>query len=128
MVGAQVARVIDSRCPDYPVGTQVVGVFGWRDLTVYRVPEREMESYFSMYEIPDLRGLPVTHAIGACGLTGLVKIKEIIKNFVIIKILFNFLGFPGISLFTKFSIQLHTRLWSYPRLQVPLEVLLGRWQ
>lgn len=33
-------RVIDSRCPDFPVGTQVVGFFGWRGNNFYIVGER----------------------------------------------------------------------------------------
>ena len=34
MIGSQVAKIIESKHPDFPVGKRVVGYFGWRTHTI----------------------------------------------------------------------------------------------
>ncbi|OXA58862.1 Prostaglandin reductase 1 [Folsomia candida] len=70
MPGAQVARVIASESPEFPEGSQVVGNFGWRDLTISKVPPPEKQSADSLYKMPDLKGLPDSYALGSCGMPG----------------------------------------------------------
>ncbi|OXA64243.1 prostaglandin reductase 1 [Folsomia candida] len=70
MVGEQIAKVIKSKSPDYPEGTVVLGYFGWRDLTVYKVPPKEKQGFGSIYKVPDLKSLPVSYALGSCGMPG----------------------------------------------------------
>jgi prostaglandin reductase 1 len=67
MPGGQVARVLESRNPDYAVGSQVVGNFGWRDLTIYKPAS---QSWLTLYPMPDLKNLPDSYALGAIGMPG----------------------------------------------------------
>ncbi|CAG7730387.1 unnamed protein product [Allacma fusca] len=68
--GGQVARVIKSRHPQFPEGSQVVNNFGWRDLTVSKPGTPDEQEPSTTYGMPDLRGLPDSYALGACGMPG----------------------------------------------------------
>jgi prostaglandin reductase 1 len=70
MIGSQIARVIKSRCPEFPEGCQVVGHFGWRDLTIYKPDPNGPRAYPAVYKIPDMKGLPDAYALGCMGMTG----------------------------------------------------------
>lgn len=74
MMGGQVAKVIQSLHPDFPEGSQVVGNFGWRDLTLTKVPEggklNSSPTGEGFYPLPNLKGLPHSYALGACGMPG----------------------------------------------------------
>ncbi|KAJ8722176.1 hypothetical protein PYW08_004578 [Mythimna loreyi] len=71
MIGGQVAKVIESKNPEYPVGTWVMGHFGWRTHTV-TTPENEKFSGQKpyLYKLPDFGDLPVSLALGVCGRVG----------------------------------------------------------
>jgi prostaglandin reductase 1 len=70
MPGEQVARVLKSRNPEFPEGSQVVGYFGWRDLTIFKPGTAAEQGPGTIYKMPDLRGLPDSYALGACGMPG----------------------------------------------------------
>jgi len=73
--GSQIARVVASSHGDFPEGTQVLGRFGWRDLTVVKVPEEEKNRHFdTLYKMPDLQGLPDSYALGSCGMPGITAL------------------------------------------------------
>ncbi|PSN29576.1 Prostaglandin reductase 1 [Blattella germanica] len=70
MIGLQVAKIIDSRHADYPVGKHVVGYFGWRTHTVANVTVTPIPSHFPPYIIPEMGDLPLSLALGALGRIG----------------------------------------------------------
>jgi prostaglandin reductase 1 len=70
MPGGQVARVLKSRCPEFPEGSQVVGNFGWRDLTIYKVDPTGPRANSTITKMPDMKGLPDSYALGCMGMPG----------------------------------------------------------
>jgi prostaglandin reductase 1 len=70
MIGGQVARVLKSRNPEYPEGTQIYGNFGWRTLTIYKPVPNGPRNYQTMYKLPDMKGLPASYALGVVGMPG----------------------------------------------------------
>ncbi len=63
-------RVLRSRCPEFPEGSQVVGYFGWRDLTIYKPNPDIRRGWKSILKMPDMMGLPDSYALGALGMPG----------------------------------------------------------
>lgn len=70
MIGGQVARVIESRHPQFPVGSKIVGNLGWRDMTVVSPGTPAEQGPMSVYKLPNLRGLPESYALGVLGMPG----------------------------------------------------------
>lgn len=70
MPGGQVARVIKSKSSDFPEGSQVVGNFGWRDLTIAKVLPVEKRGIETFHEMPEMKGLPDSYALGCLGMPG----------------------------------------------------------
>ena len=70
MMGGQVARVLKSRSAEFPEGSQVVGNFGWRDLTITKVLPKEQMSIMTFHAMPDMKGLPDSYALGCLGMPG----------------------------------------------------------
>lgn len=71
MIGSQVARVIESRHPDYNVGIHVVGHFGWQTRTIFSVDQPPSSLWLSKpFIIPDFSGLPLSLALGVLGMPG----------------------------------------------------------
>ncbi|XP_054274432.1 prostaglandin reductase 1-like isoform X1 [Macrosteles quadrilineatus] len=72
MFGGQVARVVESKHPEYKVGSIVVGQLGWQLFTVGN-PE-EITTVFGAKEkpmvLPDLGGLSPSLALGVLGMPG----------------------------------------------------------
>lgn len=64
-------RITESKNSEYPVGTWVMGHFGWRTHTITK-PENEkfckQKPY--MYKLPDFGDLPISLAVGMCGRVG----------------------------------------------------------
>ena len=60
-------RVLESRNAEYPVGTKIVGNFGWRDMTVSK-PDKAKP--VDTYKLPDMKGLPDSYALGSVGMPG----------------------------------------------------------
>lgn len=71
MTGTQVAKVIESRHPEYKVGTHVVGHFGWQTRTVVNADDPGTWLWLKKpYIIPDFSGLPLSLALGVLGMPG----------------------------------------------------------
>ena len=71
-----------SRNAEFPEGTQVVGYFGWRDLTVYKPDTKGPRSWTTIYKLPDMKGLPDSYALGCLGMPGntaFFGLTEVIK-------------------------------------------------
>ncbi|XP_043265756.1 prostaglandin reductase 1-like [Colletes gigas] len=72
MIGAQVAKIIESRNSSFPVGKRVVGYMGWRSHTVLN-PQRFSESNLVEQKpliLPDIGDLPPSLCLGMLGMTG----------------------------------------------------------
>lgn len=73
MIGCQVARIIESKNQDFPVGRRVVGYFGWRTRTVVNL-QRCVETDILPYKpvlIPDIGDLPASLCLGVLGMPGM---------------------------------------------------------
>lgn len=72
MIGAQVARVKESKHPDFKVGDNVVGQFGWRTHTVAN-PDEVVSGFGEKsrpYILPDFGDVPLSTALGVLGMPG----------------------------------------------------------
>ncbi|RVE50882.1 hypothetical protein evm_004449 [Chilo suppressalis] len=71
MIGGQIAKVIESKNGAFPIGTWVMGHFGWRTHTIVRTDSEKMSNQkpFS-YALPDFESLPVSLGLGVCGRVG----------------------------------------------------------
>ncbi|KAF2900196.1 hypothetical protein ILUMI_05991 [Ignelater luminosus] len=68
-IGAQVAKIIESKSREYPVGKYVVGDFGWRSHTI--ADEKAAKSEALLVQIlPDLGQLPLSLGLGILGMPG----------------------------------------------------------
>ncbi|GBP37203.1 Prostaglandin reductase 1 [Eumeta japonica] len=69
----QVAEVIESKHPDYPVGSRVVSHEGWRDYVILSPNTKPVENALGIgpvYKLPDMQGLPISLGVGAVGMPG----------------------------------------------------------
>ncbi|CAL7951830.1 unnamed protein product [Xylocopa violacea] len=72
MIGSQVARIIESRNPEYPVGKKIIGYLGWRTHTVIN-PLKESGVDFVNHKpilLPDIGNLPSSLTLGILGMPG----------------------------------------------------------
>ncbi|XP_063978563.1 prostaglandin reductase 1-like [Diachasmimorpha longicaudata] len=72
MLGSQVAQIIESKNPNYPVGKRVVGWLGWRSHTILdgkAFPGAAVMDQIP-YIIPDFGDLPPSLALGIAGMPG----------------------------------------------------------
>ena len=73
MIGSQVAKIVESKNPKYPVGKRIVGYMGWRDRTVLN-PEAPASAEQIIkdkpYIIPDFGELSPSLALGVLGMPG----------------------------------------------------------
>lgn len=67
--GSQVAKIVESRHPDFPVGRYLVGYWGWRDRSVVD-PKEATPGFPAPWLVPDLGDLPVSLALGVLGMPG----------------------------------------------------------
>ena len=72
MIGVQLAKIIESKNPDYPVGKLVVGSMGWRTHAIINLNKLEelLPLQTKPYIIPDFGDLPVSLALGVLGRPG----------------------------------------------------------
>ncbi|XP_049949184.1 prostaglandin reductase 1-like [Schistocerca serialis cubense] len=68
MIGSQVARIVESRSPDFPVGKYVVGYWGWRDRTV--ADTKNHNDLWAPILAPDVGDLPLSLCLGVLGMPG----------------------------------------------------------
>lgn len=67
MIGGQIAQVLESRHPDFPVGSYVFGQFGWRTYAICNPTGIETRK---PYVLPDFGTLPRSLGIGTLGTVG----------------------------------------------------------
>jgi len=73
MIGGQVAKIIESKNPDFPVGKRIVGNFGWRMHTIVNPKTNDPKDAFQsipLYILPDIGDLPSSLALGVLGMPG----------------------------------------------------------
>ncbi|XP_011690434.1 PREDICTED: prostaglandin reductase 1-like [Wasmannia auropunctata] len=71
MIGSQVAKIIESKNPDFPVGKRVVGNLGWRTHTIVNEKTAKDATFQqSPYILPDIGDLPSSLALGVLGMPG----------------------------------------------------------
>ncbi|XP_074027382.1 prostaglandin reductase 1 [Leptinotarsa decemlineata] len=70
-LGSQIAKIIDSKNPKYPVGQYVIGQFGWRTHTIATGNILGMTGRGRAPTlVPKLGDLPLSLALGAAGMVG----------------------------------------------------------
>lgn len=69
MIGGQVAKIIESRNPEFPVGKYVVGNFGWRTHTIFSGNWTENPRVPTI-TLPDLGDLSPSLGLGVLGMPG----------------------------------------------------------
>ncbi|XP_068895476.1 prostaglandin reductase 1-like [Tenebrio molitor] len=62
-IGSQVAKVVESKNPKYPVGKHVVGEFGWRTHTI-------SDGKAGVFPVLNPEGLPLSLSLGVLGMPG----------------------------------------------------------
>lgn len=72
MIGSQVAKIIESKHPDFPVGKRVVGYLGWRTHTIINqemLCENDLIGQ-KPYLVSDLADFPSSLYLGVLGMPG----------------------------------------------------------
>ncbi|KYN10150.1 Prostaglandin reductase 1 [Trachymyrmex cornetzi] len=64
MLGYQVAKIIESKNPDFPVGKKIIGSLGWRTHTI--IDSKTKQSYL----LPNIGDLPSSLGLGVLGIPG----------------------------------------------------------
>ncbi|XP_011690438.1 PREDICTED: prostaglandin reductase 1-like isoform X2 [Wasmannia auropunctata] len=70
MIGSQVAKIIESKNPDFPVGKRIVGSLGWRTHTIVNPAVKDATQILPTYILPDIGDLPSSLALGVLGMPG----------------------------------------------------------
>lgn len=71
MIGSQVAKIVESKNPDFPVGKRIVGSFGWRTHTIVNPKATKSEAaLIQSYILPDIGDLPPSLGLGVLGMPG----------------------------------------------------------
>ncbi|KAK7872299.1 hypothetical protein R5R35_002756 [Gryllus longicercus] len=71
MIGTQVARVLESKSPEWKAGDRLVGNFGWRSHTVFNPSALAAGDPASrVQKLPDLGGLSPSLGLGVLGMPG----------------------------------------------------------
>jgi prostaglandin reductase 1 len=66
MIGQQVAKVVESKDPDFPVGTRILAHVGWAEKGIINDKKKAR-----VQKAPtDLGGMSPSHLLGACGMPG----------------------------------------------------------
>ncbi|CAL1682318.1 unnamed protein product [Lasius platythorax] len=72
MIGGQVAKIVESKNPNYPVGKRIVGYLGWRTHTIINpkiIDETDMMQQ-RPYILPDIGDLSPSLGLGVLGMPG----------------------------------------------------------
>lgn len=72
MIGGQVAKIIESKSPEFPVGKSIVcWNLGWSSHGVFN-PTEESKELLNMkpHFVPDLGNLPISLSLGMLGMPG----------------------------------------------------------
>ncbi|XP_050350573.1 prostaglandin reductase 1-like [Nymphalis io] len=82
MIGGQVAKVIESRNENIPVGSYVTGTLGWRTHTIVDPNKSSSVGMLPLTVVPEISPHPVSLALGVLGMPGNTAyfgLKEICK-------------------------------------------------
>lgn len=70
MIGGQMAKIIESKNPAFPVDSTIFGQFGWRDHTILNPSEVQQKAFRDCYILPKYGDLPVSLGLGYLGMPG----------------------------------------------------------
>lgn len=70
MIGSQVAKIIESKNSDFPVGKRIVGNLGWRTHTIVNPNSDDVIMLGKPYILPDIGDLPPSLGLGVLGMPG----------------------------------------------------------
>lgn len=70
MVGTQIAKIIESKNPAFPVGKRIVGNLGWRTHTIVNPKFKDLMFQNHPYLLPDIGDLPSSLCLGILGMPG----------------------------------------------------------
>ncbi|XP_072758445.1 prostaglandin reductase 1 [Anoplolepis gracilipes] len=71
MIGSQVAKIVESKNPNYPVGKRIVGYLGWRTHTIVNPNITDDDMLLEQpYILPDIGDLPPSLCLGVLGMPG----------------------------------------------------------
>ncbi|KAK0167477.1 hypothetical protein PV327_004872 [Microctonus hyperodae] len=73
MVGSQVALIVASKDPEFPVGKRIIGYFGWRTHTIVNMKATDENEVlgFSPQLIAEVDDLPMSLYLGVLGMPGM---------------------------------------------------------
>jgi prostaglandin reductase 1 len=69
MIGGQMAKVIESKNPHFPVDSTIFGQFGWRSHTILNPSEVQKKAFRDCYIFPKFN-LPKSLGLGVLGMPG----------------------------------------------------------
>ncbi|KAG5327671.1 PTGR1 reductase, partial [Pseudoatta argentina] len=70
MIGSQVAKIVESKNPAFPVGKRIVGNLGWRTHTIINPKTEDQFFKQNTYLLPDIDDLPSSLGLGMLGMPG----------------------------------------------------------
>ncbi|KAG5347573.1 PTGR1 reductase, partial [Acromyrmex charruanus] len=70
MIGSQVAKIVESKNPAFPVGKRIVGNLGWRTHTIINPKIEDQFFKQNPYLLPDIDDLPSSLGLGMLGMPG----------------------------------------------------------
>lgn len=71
MIGSQIAKIVESKNPEYPVGKRIVAYLGWRTHTIINPNASDKnEMNQNAYILPDLGDLSPSLGLGILGMPG----------------------------------------------------------
>ncbi|XP_018394900.1 PREDICTED: prostaglandin reductase 1-like [Cyphomyrmex costatus] len=70
MIGSQVAKIVESKNPSFPVGKKIVGNLGWRTHTIIDPKTEDLFFKQKPYLLPDIDELPSSLGLGMLGMPG----------------------------------------------------------
>lgn len=72
MIGSQIAKIVESKCPNFPVGKRIIAYLGWRTHTIVNVQNSsELDIIGGKPQLlPDIGDLSPSLCLGALGMPG----------------------------------------------------------
>ena len=70
MIGGQMAKIIESKNSQFPVGSDIFGQFGWRSHTVLNPTIIQKNAFRDCYIYPKFGDLPKSLGLGYLGMPG----------------------------------------------------------
>ena len=72
MIGGQVAKIIESKNPNFPVGRTILGRLGWRTHTIIDPKDGDKTKFLNQPPelLPEIGNLPLSLHLGVLGMPG----------------------------------------------------------